>query len=337
VLSTTLVGADGAVAGAGGVPHNEVLLVVGTGASAPDPSASRPGDMVSDEGSPVSSPPLYLDGGRRIAVATFGPGRPTPSVSFTPGPGAVFVKAFGGCTGDSMPHGHAHLLATLNGVTIDDTQCSQSGTSSVAIASSGSGPAGVDNPDSDYTTIDVHPGKSSTLGVTARVSPASTPVPTGSYAVYERIPFSQMPLPPAPAHLRLPPAGRNPILLDARSTAPTGTWYITARVGATLELVRAAPGELTVSYQGMPLGEAVGYDWQAGSETVSLDSDALGCGCGGRPPLGDTVRLTVHASGFTRAGWYVLDHVRPDPVPSVAVTLLCPDDGSPCRPLQPAA
>jgi hypothetical protein len=152
-----------------------------------------------------------------------------------------------------------------------------------------------------------------------KVSPPSAL--SASFEVDQRVPPADYPRPAAPHFLNLPSSGSNPLLVDSRTAGINGTWLVQANPYEKLEIVTSAPGHITVSCKDRVLRADSQWDWLPRTDPLLVEPLDLSCPAPwGSPGM---LQLTVRASGFAKAGWYVEDAEAADPPPQTATYEIC--------------
>ncbi len=224
---------------------------------------------------PLASPAPYYGGGRLIGTATTGDGS-AASVTFTPTGTAVTLLP-------SCQDVTATTSTGVGGGGLMFGSCSGS-TSFGAGSAAGIFPAG------RSTTV--------TLTRTSGTGPAQL-------AVYQGVPRAEYVFPPQPAVREDPPV-QGAVVTSAAAAGANGTTTADVAVRATsqLSLGTSAPGELTVSADGVVLATAVSWDWTPALSFVDLSTRNLAFH-GIAVAVGQPITVQVRTSGFTVPGWAV--------------------------------
>jgi hypothetical protein len=129
--------------------------------------------------------------------------------------------------------------------------------------------------------------------------------------VYQQVPRSAYRFPARPAHLDLPPVESANTVLDSRRRGANGTFEFVVPTGRSLDLITAAPGQLTIGCGRNQTDGVESWYYKNYDMTVGVTAGDLGTACpalAGHP----TVTLTLVASDFTTPGWVVTETASDD-------------------------
>lgn len=242
---------------------------------------------------PVERAPAYFEGGRLLVAVPISVGRRSVSVSFTPTSTQLDLEAFGGCNGDANDAPSLSVRIVVDGHLAMTNRCADNVVFTAGAVNDEKTPT-----NKVWPSLGVQAGRPATLTVQFLHPPRHA---AGSFAVYEHVPVAQFRFPPRPAHLALPAVGSNNAILDARRNGSNGAFTVVVPVGQQLDLITAAPGQLTVGCGAAAQNEGV-ESWRYQHNDLPVDVTAC-------PTLAqhETNKLTVVASGFTAPGWLVTE------------------------------
>ncbi|MGN6599379.1 MAG: hypothetical protein ACTHMW_08905 [Actinomycetes bacterium] len=189
----------------------------------------------------------------------------------------------------------------------------------------GASSGGAANPQQFWSQFGVRLGEESTVTLTlipAHPCPGCTPAPLPSSTtvnsvvtagVYQRIPFEEFPLPPAPRTLSALPAP--PDRGESVSAVGVGdnvTTSLPASVnGDRISVTTVAPGDVSLLVDGVLIAQLSSRDYTVHSLEADLTVDALR-GSGVEVRKGQAVTVTVRTEHFRQPAWSVsiwsLDH-----------------------------